>query len=96
MFYYLRAAFILCKPEGIYRHDAIDKILPDGNQCFISHTPREVKRAEGIIEEGPDGSSDDEEQDEEDGYGTRSKRYHCPSGMFIYFIASGICQSVFG
>ncbi|VDM24517.1 unnamed protein product [Hydatigera taeniaeformis] len=82
LFYYLRAAFILCKPEGIYRHDAIDKILPDGNQCFISHTPREVKRAEGVSEEGLDGSSDEEEeQEDEEGYGSRLKRYHCPSGF---------------
>ncbi|KAH9277864.1 Plasminogen [Echinococcus granulosus] len=82
MFYYLRAAFILCKPDGIYRHDAIDKLLPDGNQCFISHTPRElVSRGEGNNEEELDGTADDEEEQEgEDSYGTPLKRYYCPSG----------------
>lgn len=80
MFYYLRAAFILCKPDGIYRHDAIDKILPDGNQCFISHTPDEVKHAERVREEDLDGMDEEDESMEEESDVIRVKKYHCPSG----------------
>uniref|UniRef100_A0A5K3EJ85 Kringle domain-containing protein n=1 Tax=Mesocestoides corti TaxID=53468 RepID=A0A5K3EJ85_MESCO len=80
VFYYLRAAFILCKPDGIYRHDAIDKMLPDGNQCFISHTPDEVKRDAKKAGGGVKGESGNESDDDDDGL-TSNKRYECPTGF---------------
>ena len=81
MFYYLRAAFILCKPDGFYRHDAIDKILPDGNQCFISHTPTEVKYMENARVEDICTGDDEEEGVDESNEGARIRKYHCPAGF---------------
>ncbi|KAM7533029.1 hypothetical protein Aperf_G00000119698 [Anoplocephala perfoliata] len=82
MFYFLRAVFILCKPEGIYRHDAIDKILPGGVQCFISHTASEVKRHEKTHENDPDSNSDDDGNNGDD-FSGRKTRYHCPAGFDV-------------
>ncbi len=72
MFFYLRTAFILCKPDGIYRHDAFDKMLPDGNQCLISPTPEEIKRDQNKGDQGIDDSDDEDPM--------RPYKYVCPSG----------------
>nr|VZI08875.1 unnamed protein product [Spirometra erinaceieuropaei] len=34
---YLRTAFIQCKLDGTYRGDAVDKLLPAGEQCFLAN-----------------------------------------------------------
>ncbi|VUZ55970.1 unnamed protein product, partial [Hymenolepis diminuta] len=80
MFYFLRVAFILCRPEGSYLNDAIDRILPDGGQCFFSHTPAEVKKAEGSTDKGIDGIIDGDPAEMDD-FDTQKRRYHCPIGF---------------
>ncbi|VDO06488.1 unnamed protein product [Rodentolepis nana] len=80
MFYFLRVAFILCKPEGTYLNDAIDRILPDGAQCFLSHTPAEIKKAEGSTDKEINSIIDGEAADMES-VGTPIRRYHCPIGF---------------
>lgn len=83
MFYFLRVAFILCRPEGSYFNDAIDRILPDGGQCFISHTPAEIKKAEGSTDKEIDSIIDGDPAEMDD-FDTQKRRYHCPIGNYSH------------